>query len=434
MLRLSTIALLGASLLGLSGCAQLLGIDPVSEAADASIADASIADATTPDAVPPDAAFACTESELALGTTNFDTDTATHDLSLSCGSGGQENDRQFLWRAPVTDYFVFDTVGSSFDTLLAFFDDCGGTELACSNNIEAQTASELVRRFESGDEVVVAVDGFAGDQGPGVVNIARVECPDSDLEGQTFPLTLTTLGAADDFSNACGGDGQEDRAYHWTAPEAGLYTFSALGAGDFLPIVSVVDGPRCADEELGCNRAAATDTHATVVRRLAAEQVISIYVDGLNGAGVYDLDVTKSDEVCPSETLPMNGALWGGSYTTRSMAPSCGFSEGRNGVNIIDEYGDATIVLDIPSVGDGCFGTCSLDIRSAGPFTVSVLENDDCSGPELNCWSATGIPAALFLPFDRVRLQNVQRTLIISTQDHSVGSFTILVDCNEACA
>tara|TARA_R110002073_G_scaffold311038_1_gene481965 strand:- start:15382 stop:15663 length:282 start_codon:yes stop_codon:yes gene_type:complete len=57
----------------------------------------------------------------------------------------------FSWRAPATDYYVFDTIGSEFDTVIALKNECDGEELNCNNNLSTDaTASELVQKIISG--------------------------------------------------------------------------------------------------------------------------------------------------------------------------------------------------------------------------------------------------------------------------------------------
>ena len=203
----------------LSGCAQILGIDD-NVGAKSEVADAAIpsTDATTDAAIAsPDASLPfCVDNSIPVGTSNVNTELgATDDFAPSCTSGSG-NDQAFLWQAPVTDYYVFNTVDSNFDTVLSLQTTCeANSEIACNNNRGAESISELVRKVEANDALVVVVDGFAGSQGVGKINIERVSCPDEDLEGQTgFPLVQTTLNAGDDNTSVCGGAGFPDRAYH----------------------------------------------------------------------------------------------------------------------------------------------------------------------------------------------------------------------------
>jgi hypothetical protein len=106
------------------------------------------------------------------------TDTAANRFSPSCGSGAAP-DVAFEWTAPVTDYYRFDTAGSSFDTVLAVYrGDCGGPEIGCNNNKGASPQSEVVVRVQQGERVIVVADGQLGARGNATVHVNRVTCPD----------------------------------------------------------------------------------------------------------------------------------------------------------------------------------------------------------------------------------------------------------------
>src|SRR5204863_788262 len=114
----------------------------------------------------------------------------------TCGSGNAP-DVAFEWVAPATDHYVFDTLGSSFDTVLAVLNgDCAGAELGCNNNAGSSPQSEVVVRLQKDQRVVVVVDGYLGAKGNVTVHANPVACPDSDLTGQPLPATLSTVGGA----------------------------------------------------------------------------------------------------------------------------------------------------------------------------------------------------------------------------------------------
>ncbi len=416
------------SLLAVSGCAQLLGFDDVSEASDAG---PTVADAAADAMVDP---LACALEEItpALGTSTGNTEANTNERDLSCGSV-DSNDLLLGWRAPVTDYFVFTTIGSSFDTVLALFDGCDGDELFCNNNVGPGSESELVVKLEQDSDVLVAIDGFAGDTGDVTLSVERVSCPDSDLEGQTFPLTLTTAGFGDDFQGQCGGDLQEDRAYHYVAPADGMYAFTAIGEGHSA-IVTLIDGSRCEDRILGCNAAPEPQFTSEVVRRLSAGQSVSVFVDGVEGAGAFDLDIKQVATTCPSEPLSVNTVVLG-DYEARSMSSSCSTVEVRNGVNIKQELNDKTYLVSVPSAGKGCFGSCDITVGSSGAFSVALLEGSDCSGAEEQCLQGAEAPGSTTLQVSMDETEITTHTLIVTDRNPlDGGGFTVEMQCSLACA
>jgi len=416
------------SIFALSGCAQLLGLDEVKGAPPPQQADASVADASA-DAMVDSLLCASADISPAIGSATGNTEAASNASDQSCGSANS-NDLLLAWRAPVTDYYVFDTQGSNFDTVLGLYDDCDGNEVACNNDSATGTDSKVVLKVEQDTELLVAVDGFAGDSGDVTVNVGRVSCPDFDLEGQTFPLSLSTSGFGDDTSNACGGAGQEDRAYHWVPPTDGLYAFTVTAPG-YRPIVTLVDGAECGDTELGCNKALEPDFKSEVVRRLFAGQPVSVYVDGVDGAGAFDIDIHEVVATCPSEVLVENVTSMA-TYLPRTMTTSCSFPEIRNGVNIPQELGDKTYKVAIPSAGLGCFGGCDIQINSGSLFSAALLEGGDCSGAELECSEADSF-ILLNVGMDETETQ--ERTLIITNRDPiGADTLTVSMSCQIACA
>lgn len=120
--------------LALPGCSAILGIESTSESIPA---DAGV----TPDAANP---LACADTTIASGddTAAVNTEVSSDDLVSSCG-GDSTTEQTFAWTAPVTDYYQIDTFGSGFDTVLALYDRCDGSELSCNNNVGAMPQSEL---------------------------------------------------------------------------------------------------------------------------------------------------------------------------------------------------------------------------------------------------------------------------------------------------
>lgn len=413
-------------LLTAPSCAQILGFDDVTAASDAG---AQIADAAPDAMVDP---LACAEEEItpALGISMGNTEATSNERDLSCGSV-DSNDLLLGWRAPVTDYFVFTTMGSTFDTVLALFDGCQGDELFCNNNVGEASESELVVKLEQASEVLIAIDGFAGDTGDVTLNVERVSCPDSDLEGQPLPVDLTTSGFGDDFFNSCGGNLEEDRAYHYVAPADGLYAFTAIAEG-YRAIVSVMDGARCQDAELGCNAAAEPEYTSEVVRRLTEGQSVSVYVDGVDGSGAFNLDIQPVAATCPSGVLSEDDMLVS-DYEARTMSSSCSSIELRNGVNLKQELNDKTFLVNIPKLPLGCFGSCEITVSSNGAFSAAILAGADCGGAEEQCEQAGPGNTILQVPMDEAAATT--RTLIVTDRDPGESSgFTVAMGCFVACA
>ena len=436
------VSVLAIATITVGGCAQILGFDDVQPAAgqDGSTArfDAS--------ALPPDANvvphFACTSQQFIpeVGTALLNTEIESDDETLSCGTASA-TEALFSWRAPATDYYVFDTIGSEFDTVIALKNECDGAELACNNNLSTDaTASELVQKIMLGRNLIVAVEGFAGDQGSGQLNIARVACPDSDLEDQVFPVTLSTSGAGDDNSTSCGGAGQSDRAFHWVVPSDGLYAFKVVAAG-YRAVISVLDGPRCKDTELGCSKSSLLGARAEVVRRLVAGQQVSLYVDGVDGAGAFEIDVSERVATCPEDSIDtsmlfVQGGSIGplsGTYSARTLAPSCGFPEISDGIAAIQELRDMTYQLDIPGPGAGCSADCTVTVSSPGTITAYLLDENDCSGREIDCKNSS-FGGDVTLNVSSANNDAGTYTLVVSEAALDSPDYSIQIDCMQICS
>ncbi|MEZ4364347.1 MAG: hypothetical protein R3B48_29500 [Kofleriaceae bacterium] len=403
--------------LGLSGCAQLLGFDETSVAVDP---------------------LACAQDLVSssLEPTPINTEAGGDAYAPSCGSSGAL-DQAIGFTAPITDYYVFDTFGASFDTVLAIYDQCSGQELVCNDNAGAVPQSELVRKFEEGQKALVVIEGNAGDTGTGNLRVSRVTCPDADLEGRTFPVELNTVSFGDDFGGACGGQGKEDRAYHWVAPKDGLFAFRA-DATTFAPTVTVRSGPRCSDESLGCNAAAGGIGHAEVVRRLKGGQPVTLEIDGVDGAGEVTVHIEERTATCPEGAYPSSGVT-AAQLTPRVLAPSCGAVEVTGGVaGSRYELGDRSYSFTMAPVEAGCAATCNFELTAMEPMYLYVLDGDDCSGPELTCRMSTqaGGTYKATVPVQAAVGVPKKYTIVVADtygQDGTMGRFDLNTSCSAIC-
>ena len=112
-----------------------------------------------------------TGASLATGTTVGQ----GNDQMASCGGGGRGPDVTFGWTAPRTATYVFDTMGSTFDTVLHLkTGDCTGPELACDDDAGAGTSSLITRTITAGTRLVIVVDSFNTMGGMFVLSIRPV--------------------------------------------------------------------------------------------------------------------------------------------------------------------------------------------------------------------------------------------------------------------
>jgi hypothetical protein len=95
---------------------------------------------------------------------------AGNTFTLTCSSGGADN--SFVFTVPTTGNYQFDTIGSSYDTLLTVLDgECGGAPLGCNDDGAGNFQSLVVTSLLAGQVVTVVVDGFSGNVGSYVLNV-----------------------------------------------------------------------------------------------------------------------------------------------------------------------------------------------------------------------------------------------------------------------
>lgn len=120
----------------------------------------------------------------------------------SCAGRGRE--LAFEWTAPFAGEWVFDTEGSSFDTVLYVRDGCGGAELGCNDDVRGGTVtSRLTLTLAACQTVVVYVDGFGPDEGGDVrLNVSTREqvCDDGVDDDQDGTIDCDDA----DCALACG--------------------------------------------------------------------------------------------------------------------------------------------------------------------------------------------------------------------------------------
>jgi len=198
---------------------------------------------------------------------------------------------------------------------------------------------------------------------------ARV-CVDGEL-GHALPVTVkgTTAFANDDHQARCGGAGAPDRAFRWTAPHAGTFTFDTARSA-FRTLLSLrtsesggSDG--CGGEELACaSDGISYGGGARVQATLEAGQTVLVVVDspgpGPHGAGPFELHI---DALRQSEAgTCFDGQDNDGDRWVDCADPDCHGEPGCRGRGCAHyDLGSAlptTFVGDTVDAGDGFQGRC----------------------------------------------------------------------------
>lgn len=133
--------------------------------------------------------------EITIGTVNLGNNclaSTTDDAEVSCQANSNK-DVWFVWTATCTGEVTMDTEGSVFaptnDTVLAVFDSCGGTEIACDDDDGTGLLSLLTFNAVSGTDYYIRIAGFNASCGDIQLNIACSvvcgSCP-GDVNGDSL--------------------------------------------------------------------------------------------------------------------------------------------------------------------------------------------------------------------------------------------------------
>jgi hypothetical protein len=168
----------------------------------------------------------------------------------------------YSWTAPTTGTATFDTVGSSFDTLLAVYTgtSLGALTLVAENDDISWPDTPTSRvgpiAVQAGTTYRIAVDGYRGQSPPAAsgevtLNWAHEpQRPTNDdlaaslaIQGPSGSVSGTTLGATKEVGepNHAGNVGGASIWYSWTAPATGSANFETVGS-DFDTLLAVYTG------------------------------------------------------------------------------------------------------------------------------------------------------------------------------------------------
>jgi hypothetical protein len=400
-----------------------------------------------------------------------------------CGGSGPE--LGYLWVAPESATYRFDTLGSTFDTVVAVLDGAGclGTQLTCDNNYYGTQQSGASYALSAGEVVTVVVDGYNFTEGEFQLNIEKIEtlcadsldddgdalidCDDPDCFGEstcqpTCPQKAlgSALGAEvasgtthpaynSQYQSSCGGTAAEV-THSFKAPAATNYRIDTAGS-DFDTVIYILDGAMCAGSELRCSNDGADIYQSSLVTSLTQDQEITIVVDGFSGAtGNYKLNIQKTetglctggidddgdgDTDCDDEEC----------FSDVACQPTCPYADlgstlGTRSGSLNQLYGSGFTSSDLTCISAGAElgylfsaphdGMFTFDTKnSTAETTLYLLQGATCTSPEVDCHRPqdTGAPASL------QRLLSAGDTVVamVDSPTPLTGSFSLNVSSCE---
>lgn len=245
------------------------------------------------------------DAGMAIGEAAIEGDTTgAEQRMLDCGGAGPEH--SFEWVAPAADRYTFNTIGSSYDTVLSLRTACAEASRQCNADLYANrredvplsVVSRVHADLEAGERVFVVVDGEGeAASGPFVVNIhgQRGACGDADLHSAVGDAVAQGNNAAAPtrFDDAC-ATAARDHTLHWTAPEAGVWRFDTLGSA--VDTVLWVLAPTCEGPARACNDDA-DGLQSALELALEAGERVTVVVAGFRGrAGDWQLNITSAGD------------------------------------------------------------------------------------------------------------------------------------------
>jgi len=295
-----------------------------------------------------------------------DTSSYHDDFSPSCGSSGGP-DAVYLLDVPMLDSLTLSTAGSSFDTVLALYDQtCGGTALGCNDEDSTGTGtSELTVGHLAAGLYAAVVDGYySGEAGSYQLTVSGVIAAGGRCDGALYAAGVLACaagtacdGATCKGTMACndGVDNDGDQLADYPN-DPGCDSPLDDDETDDCP-----DGPNCP----ACSNGKDDD----------GDQLTDYPDDPSCKAASGTSEACTSTEGVTALTMPTTSGTTSGA--ANDTDPACASSSGSGP--------DVIYSLDVPKL-------TSLSIDQTGSFdSVIELLDSSCGGTALSCQDTPSI-------------------------------------------
>lgn len=283
------------------------------------------------------------------------------------------------WTAPTSGTVSVDTIGSTYDTVLAIYTGSAVgalTPVAANDNTTGDNNvgtinSRLTFTAQAGTTYQFAVDGKFAQTGLTLLNLGTTPANDAFASPATITGVSTHLTATNANCSRESGEpyisgwlGGRSLWYRWVAPRTGRFQVSAVSA-DFDPLLGVFTGATLATLNYEAQNAGTTETGALCTFNALAGGTYYFYVDARAAATIGQFTLSLTDSLWQSGS---NGAI----TSSPAVAGDGTLYIGSCDRSLYAVGSDGTRKWTYPT--NGLIDTCSPAIADDG--TVYVGSND----------------------------------------------------------
>lgn len=225
--------------------------------------------------------------------------------------------------------------------------------------------------------------------------------------------TGTTAGQADLGAGSCGGQSRPDVRFRFTTQKTGTLVATVRPSStSFQPVLYVRRG--CGDSQEvanGCVAARSAGTTAVLVLPDLEAGTYEVWVDGVVGAGAFDLSVALGAVTGDSCAAPVPIPLTGGGATVVGTTQSSGLTN-QLSASCSSAAPDLVHSVDVPAGSD-----LLVSIVSQDPWRPAVVLQGACGSTELACQA--GADAGIAAGFTAARLSAGTHHLWVDSADSS---------------
>jgi hypothetical protein len=298
-------------------------------------------------------------------------------------SGCSVKDNLDVWHyfAPLqSGYHTISLCGSRFNTTLAVYDKCNGTELACNNHM-CDTQSEVVVFLTTGQTYLIRVAGDGGKTGDYVILVSERfiqplndECGNAIEVFEDITFNGDNIGALGDTGSSCGYYFDFYDVWHSFTPTQTKDYKISLCASDFDTTLSIYDG--CTGMELVCNDDSCEEQSELVIS-LITGQTYQIRIAGYDGdMGNYSLTITESSQPPTNDdcqnSIPLQLDV---PYTGSTV------SAGGSSISSCSDGDTMDVWFSYTPMESGIYEIDLCDSQ----FDTTLSIYDECGGMELAC-------------------------------------------------